>query len=195
MVCDKNLSLLCCCFLRGERITLLLVQKILSRNKNAFLSPSKTTNKPVTSWSHKSRHLFLWPTKRTRLLFRLGWSWRIHAILPPIESLVSLSLKVNIIKCFDNNLRLATLIGSCLLFLPLEFTFPAKDAYISGSFGLKWRIAKGGLISESFSIWLKSSKIGAKSLSWAPSIYVDSVQDSDLAPFFIFEPKRKSFWY
>ena len=121
------------------------------------------------------------------LLFRLGWSWRIHAILPPIESLVSLSLKVNIIKFFDKNLRLATLIGSCLLFLPLEFTFPAKDAYISGFFGLKWRIVKGGLISESFSIWLKSSKIGAKS----PSIYVDSVQDSDLATFFYIWAKVK----
>ena len=48
----------------------------------------------------------------------------------------------------------------------------------------RWHpIIKGGLISESFSVWIKSYKKGAKSLSWASSLYVDIDQDSDLAPF------------
>ena len=42
---------------------------------------------------------------------------------------------------------------------------------------------KGGLISESFSVCIKSYKVGAKLLSSASSLYVDIAQDSDLAPF------------
>ena len=45
-------------------------------------------------------------------------------------------------------------------------------------------VTKGGLISESFSLWVKSPKIGANSLSWASSLYVDSALKSDLAPIF-----------
>ena len=43
---------------------------------------------------------------------------------------------------------------------------------------------KGGLISESFSLWLKSLKMGDKSLPWASFLLVDSAQRSDLAPIF-----------
>ena len=43
---------------------------------------------------------------------------------------------------------------------------------------------KGGLISEFFSLWLKSPKKGVKSLPEASSVLVDSAQESDLAPFF-----------
>ena len=35
------------------------------------------------------------------------------------------------------------------------------------------RFIKGGLISETFSLWLKSSKVYAKSLFWAPSLYLE----------------------
>ena len=41
---------------------------------------------------------------------------------------------------------------------------------------------KGGLISESLSVWLKSPKMDAKSLPWA--LLVDSAQGMDLAPIF-----------
>ena len=52
------------------------------------------------------------------------------------------------------------------------------------------KFTKGGLISESFSLWIKSPKIGAKSLLCASSLLVDGAQDSDLAPIFgRFEPK------
>ena len=45
-------------------------------------------------------------------------------------------------------------------------------------------LLKGGLFSENFSLWLKSPKQKSnKSLSWAPFPYVDSAQNSDLAPF------------
>ena len=43
---------------------------------------------------------------------------------------------------------------------------------------------KGGLIAETFLLWLKSPKIGAKSLSWASSFWEHSAQDRDLANFF-----------
>ena len=43
---------------------------------------------------------------------------------------------------------------------------------------------KGGLISESFSFWLKSPKMGAKSRSWASSLFVDSPQGCSLVPIF-----------
>ena len=42
--------------------------------------------------------------------------------------------------------------------------------------------AKGGLISESFSLWLKSQKKDAKSISWAFCLLVDSAKDNNLAP-------------
>ena len=45
-------------------------------------------------------------------------------------------------------------------------------------------IPKGGLISESFLFWLQSPKKGAKSLSWASSLYVESTQLSNLGTFF-----------
>ena len=45
------------------------------------------------------------------------------------------------------------------------------------------RPAKGGLISERFSFWLKSPQKDAKSLSWASSLSVDSAQNNDLAAF------------
>ena len=43
-------------------------------------------------------------------------------------------------------------------------------------------IRKGGVISESFSLWLKSAKLGAKSRPWASSLYADSAQGCGLAP-------------
>ena len=43
-------------------------------------------------------------------------------------------------------------------------------------------IRKGGVISESFSLILKSAKLGAKSQPRASSLYVDSAQGCDLAP-------------
>ena len=43
-------------------------------------------------------------------------------------------------------------------------------------------LTKGSLISESFSLWLKSPKMGAKSLLWALSIKRENAQGSDLAP-------------
>ena len=41
VMCHENLSLFCYCFLRGDKKTFLLVQKIFSINKNDFLSPLK----------------------------------------------------------------------------------------------------------------------------------------------------------
>ena len=41
---------------------------------------------------------------------------------------------------------------------------------------------QGGLISELFSLLLKSRNKCAKSHSWAPSVYVDIAQECDLAP-------------
>ena len=43
--------------------------------------------------------------------------------------------------------------------------------------GYNW-VSTGDLISESFSLLLKSPKKSAKSLSWATSLLVDSAQDS-----------------
>ena len=43
---------------------------------------------------------------------------------------------------------------------------------------------KGGLISETFSLWFKSEIIGVKSLFWAQSTKREDSHDSDLAPFF-----------
>ena len=51
---------------------------------------------------------------------------------------------------------------------------------------------KGRLISESFSPWLKSPKKGAKSLSWASTLQVDSAKESDLAPLFVIWAKTKN---
>ena len=44
--------------------------------------------------------------------------------------------------------------------------------------------AKGDLISDSFSLWLKCPKIDAKSLPWALFIQKEDAQGSDLAPIF-----------
>ena len=44
--------------------------------------------------------------------------------------------------------------------------------------------AKGGLISGSFSLWLKSPKMVAKSQPLASFLWVDSAQGGNLAQFF-----------
>ena len=44
--------------------------------------------------------------------------------------------------------------------------------------------SKGGLISESFSIWLKSPNMFAKSHPSALSTYREDAQESDLTPIF-----------
>ena len=44
-------------------------------------------------------------------------------------------------------------------------------------------LIKGDLISEFFSLWLKSSKKGAKSLSWVLSTQREDVYDIELALF------------
>ena len=46
------------------------------------------------------------------------------------------------------------------------------------------QLTKGGLISESFSLWLKSSKKSAKSQFCVSSLLMVSPQESDLVPFF-----------
>ena len=51
------------------------------------------------------------------------------------------------------------------------------------------RLNKGGLISESLSLWLKSQNKGAKSLSCVFSFLVNSAQENELAPFWRFEQK------
>ena len=57
------------------------------------------------------------------------------------------------------------------------------------------KFTKGGLISESFLLWIKSPKIGARSLLWSSSLFVDGGQDSDLALILgRFEPKWKTIW-
>ena len=45
-------------------------------------------------------------------------------------------------------------------------------------------IIKGGLISESFSLWLKSPKMGTKLQPWGLSTKREDAQDLDLAPIF-----------
>ena len=53
---------------------------------------------------------------------------------------------------------------------------------------------EGGLISESFLFWLKSPKIGAKSLSRGLFTKEKILRRVDLAPFFCrFEPERENF--
>jgi hypothetical protein len=56
------------------------------------------------------------------------------------------------------------------------------------------QVLKGGLISESFSLWPKSLKKNPKSLFWASSLFVDSAKDCHFGRFWRFEPKRKIFW-
>ena len=53
--------------------------------------------------------------------------------------------------------------------------------------------SKGGLISESFSLWLKSPKMGAKSRSWVSSLFVDSPQGCSLALILDIWAKVKNF--
>ena len=69
MICHKNLSLICFCLLKGDKKTFSLVQKIFWTNKIVSLSPFHKKPKEVTSFYDKSRHLFLWQTNKTRLLF------------------------------------------------------------------------------------------------------------------------------
>ena len=68
LICDENLSLLCFCFLRGDKKTVLLIENIFCTNKNVFLSPLKKQKQRSDKFSLQITSLFSWQINRTCLI-------------------------------------------------------------------------------------------------------------------------------